>query len=464
MLHGFLEETFCENVIKEIEGLDWYPKHNDLYTFFQSDDLKNCLQPNISKLRASLYSEEFRLFLEQVTGIKLNSTIDVSASRYIKGCHLLCHDDELEGRRIAYILYLVSKDWSRADGGTLDLYAVDEFGQPQEVTTSIVPICNSFLFFAVTPHSYHQVAEILAESKDRLSISGWFHGENIRRPPPYIEPPLPATEFSFTDTEQSEAANLSDWVNPIYLTEPMIQKMRRFFERESSIELKEFLVKEKFAALKNALKSLDAVAWQRVGPSHRRCYESLGRNGNDSENGVVKAFKHLLKSLAFTEWLSKVTSLELEKCFVEVRRFVPGRGHYTLAQDTKEDEMALDLFYNVFSVPEEYGGFVTYMSSDEELLTSEAKENTLALIYRAKGCMRFVKFLTAAAPECRCDYAGIYWEKENNRNNNNDNSSQEETNDELERKNNNFNEDAGVENEENDERFENSENSDQELQ
>jgi hypothetical protein len=126
--------------------------------------------------------------------------------------------------------------------------------------------------------------------------------------------------------------------------------------------------------------------------------------------------------------------------------------------------MALDLFYNVFSVPEEYGGFVTYMSSDEELLTSEAKENTLALIYRAKGCMRFVKFLTAAAPECRCDYAGIYWEKENNRNNNNDNSSQEETNDELERKNNNFNEDAGVENEENDERFENSENSDQELQ
>lgn len=30
---------------------------------------------------------------------------------------LLCHDDELEGRRIAYIFYLVPKDWTASDGG-----------------------------------------------------------------------------------------------------------------------------------------------------------------------------------------------------------------------------------------------------------------------------------------------------------------------------------------------------------
>lgn len=37
---------------------------------------------------------------------------------------LLCHDDELEGRRIAFILYLVPP-WDRSLGGTLDLYNVD---------------------------------------------------------------------------------------------------------------------------------------------------------------------------------------------------------------------------------------------------------------------------------------------------------------------------------------------------
>lgn len=37
---------------------------------------------------------------------------------------LLCHDDELEGRRIAYILYLVPP-WEASDGGTLDLFDTD---------------------------------------------------------------------------------------------------------------------------------------------------------------------------------------------------------------------------------------------------------------------------------------------------------------------------------------------------
>ena len=37
---------------------------------------------------------------------------------------LLCHDDELEGRRIAFILYLVPP-WDASLGGTLDLFSVD---------------------------------------------------------------------------------------------------------------------------------------------------------------------------------------------------------------------------------------------------------------------------------------------------------------------------------------------------
>lgn len=40
---------------------------------------------------------------------------------------LLCHDDELEGRRIAFILYLVPP-WEKSDGGTLDLFSTDGKG------------------------------------------------------------------------------------------------------------------------------------------------------------------------------------------------------------------------------------------------------------------------------------------------------------------------------------------------
>ena len=38
---------------------------------------------------------------------------------------LLCHDDQLEGRRVAFIYYLVPPTWSEEDGGTLDLYSTD---------------------------------------------------------------------------------------------------------------------------------------------------------------------------------------------------------------------------------------------------------------------------------------------------------------------------------------------------
>ena len=32
--------------------------------------------------------------------------------------YLLCHDDQLEGRRVAFIFYLV-QDWTAQDGGEL---------------------------------------------------------------------------------------------------------------------------------------------------------------------------------------------------------------------------------------------------------------------------------------------------------------------------------------------------------
>lgn len=50
---------------------------------------------------------------------------------------LLCHDDELEGRRVAFILYLVPP-WQSSDGGTLDLYSTDS----ECLTCVLLPVCS----------------------------------------------------------------------------------------------------------------------------------------------------------------------------------------------------------------------------------------------------------------------------------------------------------------------------------
>jgi len=50
---------------------------------------------------------------------------------------------------IAYILYLVPENWGAEDGGSLDLFDVNEQLQPGQVVKSIVPQWNSFVFFEV---------------------------------------------------------------------------------------------------------------------------------------------------------------------------------------------------------------------------------------------------------------------------------------------------------------------------
>jgi hypothetical protein len=67
------------------------------------------------------------LFCLQMTGIELNDKLALFYAEYGATDHLLCHDDELEGRRVAFILYL-AKNWTEEDGGSLDLFAVGKRG------------------------------------------------------------------------------------------------------------------------------------------------------------------------------------------------------------------------------------------------------------------------------------------------------------------------------------------------
>lgn len=49
-----------------------------------------------------------------MTGIELYENVDMSAALYSDSSYLLCHDDDLSERRIAYIIYLVPKDWAES--------------------------------------------------------------------------------------------------------------------------------------------------------------------------------------------------------------------------------------------------------------------------------------------------------------------------------------------------------------
>ncbi|XP_042293479.1 prolyl 3-hydroxylase OGFOD1 [Sceloporus undulatus] len=471
LLPNFIpKESFLEELRKELLSLDFHKKSNDLYKFKQSDDLKKRREPHIAALRKVLF-EEFRAWLSDVTQVELEPTVDLSCAKYEYTDTLLCHDDELEGRRIAFILYLVPP-WDESDGGTLDLFSTDEHFQPLRIVKSLVPSWNSLAFFEVSPISFHQVSEVLSKHKCRLSVSGWFHGSSVARPPRHAEPPLLRTPHIPHDHEI-----LYNWINPIYLEIDAQARIQEEFEDRSEILLKDFLQKDKFQLLCKALKT-EEVRWSIRGPPNKRHYEKA-----EEENlpAILKDGMELFRSEALFLLLSNFTGLKLHflapgeeeegeegraaggssskgtqgqisqegndsrdgtedpgqilenqnhrqetgssvpLCAGELRHWT--KGCYSLVHDAEGTEFALDLlfFCGCQDWDVESGGFTSYIAKgeDEELLTVNPEGNCLALIYRDRETLKFVKYVNhrslkpmATQPEHAgfWDFSFVYYE------------------------------------------------------
>lgn len=177
----FLCPQTCDALRTELAKMTFALRSSDLYEFHQTTDLKRVnpkINPLIDQLCSELYSERFLEVMQRVTGRKLGNHVDISGQRYQKGDFLLCHDDRLEKRRIALILYLIEKD-AVMQGGRLFALRSDEEGRPvMDEPQTIAPQWNTLAFFEVTRASFHQVEQVFSEKVPRYSITCWFHDED----------------------------------------------------------------------------------------------------------------------------------------------------------------------------------------------------------------------------------------------------------------------------------------------
>uniref|UniRef100_H2YMJ6 Fe2OG dioxygenase domain-containing protein n=1 Tax=Ciona savignyi TaxID=51511 RepID=H2YMJ6_CIOSA len=188
--------SFLLELKEQLLKLNFNPKSNDLYQFAQTSELigkpgiNGANESSLLRHVVTLLHHKLLPWLRDTTTIKLNDDVDMFCAQYKETDYLLCHDDELENRRIAYVYYL-SPDWSINDGGALQLFNSNQreyngsaIFDPSSVIHEIVPKFNSLVLFEVCPTSYHQVAEIITSTKTRLSLTGWFHGPTEPRPHP----------------------------------------------------------------------------------------------------------------------------------------------------------------------------------------------------------------------------------------------------------------------------------------
>ena len=161
---------------KETDLFKVYQVPHDLGTIERTAPHLADKAPSLLRVRDALYSESTRRLVERITGCgRIGDTVDCSANVYMRGGHLLCHDDVIGNRLVSFVLYLVDEDWSESDGGAFELFPVVD-GEPSPTPCKEVQCrWNSLLLFKVEPgKSHHAVAEVLGD-KPRLTISGWYH-------------------------------------------------------------------------------------------------------------------------------------------------------------------------------------------------------------------------------------------------------------------------------------------------
>jgi len=307
--------NFLEKLKNELFDLDFIPKNNDLYQFHQTKDLASKPDsPQHPYLNAfkKILKRDVKKLMEEVTGIELSDEVDLFCGKYCRTDYLLCHDDELEGRRIAFILYLVP-DWSEEDGGALDLFSTDERGQPDQVVRSFFPVSNAFAFFPVGPKSFHQVAEVLSEDKVRLSLSGWFHGSPADRPVRVPETPTPSTPW-IPSSQDREDNSVSDWISPMFFDAGLAKEIRRKFGRKSEIQLEDFIRADKIEALTEELNDSSSLKWTLTGPANKSRYYMTPLPSFTTTSSTTPHLTTLLNVLRSEEMfflLSHLTGLKL---------------------------------------------------------------------------------------------------------------------------------------------------------
>lgn len=331
-----MDDTLLRNVRTEVlNEIAFTKKETDIYKVFQSGDLANLSGldwndlsrlPSLYKLRAAIYSQEFRDFISQVTGCGELSGVktDMSVNTYTKGCHLLTHDDVIGSRRVSFILYLPEPDhqWKPHYGGALRLFPSIVPNVPKtDYEAKLVPQFNQIAFFTVQPGlSFHDVEEVRVD-RQRLSIQGWFHipqeGESGFVPgeqeateakstlrqlqkkelqefdfPKPVRVDFPATEvnwYAALDPDNVSLTKLEEeyllaFMNPMYLRPEPVKSLALTFLEDSVIELTNFLREDYAEELRKTLRATEIekkapqlsseieFPWKCAVPPHKQRY------------------------------------------------------------------------------------------------------------------------------------------------------------------------------------------------
>lgn len=436
-IYDVFKSSFLLSLVEEInKNLTFQEKECDLYHMYQSINLTSehiQNMPNMTKFLSTLISRKVLSFIERMNNLPKNTLtrqVDCAVTCHTKGCYLLCHDDVITTRCISYIIYL-TENWEEKYGGKLELYEKEKYIPHKR----IVPRWNSLVYFRVIEGvSLHAVEEVAIDNITRMSIQGWYHSPPEKLSPIsgkfYTSQPLSqlCDDFSHFDRKF-----LSSYIHPTYLSLSSIQEMHFWLEDQSTIQLQHFLTdkwKQKLECLlwydKQCFDSRNGHrnGWKELGPVHEQRFLSYQSEGNDTLGSLLSQIRRLFISPPFIRWLCKISNFHFLAYQSHVRKFRPGLD-YTLAHEgLLRDHLVLDVTLcliwdrSITNRDNEgiQGGYECYIDGKQEdtykdhteLIRIDAQNNSLNLVVRDPGTLRFVKYIEKKSISPRWDVAMEY--------------------------------------------------------
>ncbi|XP_050313295.1 prolyl 3-hydroxylase OGFOD1 [Anthonomus grandis grandis] len=401
-------ETVLKELRLELYDLYFNLRNMDLYEFFQSKDLQYLKNSKHIENIYEFLRTDIMNWISDITDYKLTH-MSATCSLYTNTDYLLIHDDQREDRMVAFILYLVDDfQFAKNDGGALQLFSKDEYGQPKEVVNELLPTNNRLIIFPVTYDSYHQVAEVTSLNKYRLSINGWFH---TKKPPVFTTPlyVTPSEGLYSQNYLHSKAVdiNLESWINDEYLDPKAIRLIQKHVEENSEISLRNFFKKESFQEVSENLQQ-NEIIWKKTSPINRYNYEVAGISQLPH---TIERFISLFQSSQMFKLLQQYTDLELgnNKAVMkfELQRWRP--GNYALLTEEYDwkikNELDLIMYFGCKTPTDVIGARTHYVTIEDEvqnaLITIEPQDNNLNIVYRDSA--RFTKYFSKQS-KCHCFY------------------------------------------------------------
>ncbi len=169
VMDNFFDEKTLNRVRNALTREHYDLKESDLFTFLQSRDLNGAKDKAVKGFVDYLKSESFIQYIGGLTGTKLKKgKISVHSTVYTNTHYLLCHDDELDTRKIALMIYLT--DMKPKDGGSLRLFSKNG------MVKSVTPKFNRLALFKISDKSLHDVEEVYTDAI-RLTLGWWYYDQ-----------------------------------------------------------------------------------------------------------------------------------------------------------------------------------------------------------------------------------------------------------------------------------------------